>query len=317
MLIVDTGTTDPWFNLAAEEYFFRESDSEVFMVYLNDRSVIIGKHQNPVEEANLKFLRENNIPLIRRISGGGAVYHDKGNLNYTYIRNSPDGKQLNFKEYTRLLISFFNKYDVKAYAGEKNEIRTAGFKISGNAEHVFKNRVLHHGTILFSADLEMMSKCLSVSNAVIESRSVKSNRTNVCNLEGEMKNVSNIRELKSGLIEYVSASNHFSELWSPGEKDIKRIDIIKKEKFSTWEWNFAYGPKFTFINKFLIGDEDAEVELKVSKGIIKECNFTGPPGWKKLESFLPGTRYRYEDIEEIMKENNLFTGAYLIYNFLS
>ncbi|MBS0011794.1 MAG: lipoate--protein ligase, partial [Bacteroidales bacterium] len=276
MLIIDNNITDPWFNIAAEDYLFRNFNSDIFMIYVNSRSVIIGKHQNPAEEVNVKCLREENIPMIRRISGGGTVYHDEGNLNYTYIRNTADGKQIDHVATTAPLISFLVEQGVKAYAGEKNEIRTDGMKISGNAEHVFKNRVLHHGTILYSADLELMSRCLAHTDAVIKSRAVRSNRARVGNLEGRMTGITGISDLKERFLYHISVIFPGSERYKMDENDMREINKIKQEKFITWDWNYAWGPDFSFSKSFKIGFDDATLSLDVSKGVIRRCSLTGP-----------------------------------------
>ena len=317
MLIIETGTTDPWFNLAAEEYFFRKADNDIFILYINDISVIIGKHQNPFEEVNIRFLQEQDIPLIRRISGGGTVYHDPGNLNYTYIRNIPDGKKVDFRKYTQPVITFLNRFAVNAYRGEKNEIRTEGLKISGNAEHVFKNRLLHHGTLLYSADMKLMSECLAAGNAIIESRAVKSNRTDVINLCDIIKQIDNIKDLQKQLFSFVCETNPFAEEYIISSEDRESINKIRNEKFRTWEWNYAYGPEFTFYKEFEIEGLPSSVKLKVAKGIIEECIFNGPSSWKKLEIILPGTRMVFNDIERVLLENNLPADTDHVYNFLS
>ncbi|HDZ41075.1 MAG TPA: lipoate--protein ligase [Bacteroidetes bacterium] len=316
MLIIDNSSTDPWFNIAAEEYLFRNFEAEIFMVYINARSVIIGKHQNPLEEVNARCLRENNIPLIRRISGGGTVYHDEGNMNYTLIRNTEDGKQVNFSEYTKPLVSFLKKEGVDAYKGEKNEIRTGNMKISGNAEHVFKNRVLHHGTLLFSADLGLMSRCLAQAQADISSRAVKSNPGSVANLDGYMENINSVDELKAGFLEYISGLYPDNEYYKLNERDIKQIQALKINKFMTWEWNYAWGPDYTFSKTFRIGEEEANVKLEVSKGIIRACKFSGPGSWEKVETLLPGTRHFYDDIAILLNANMPVSDSDLIYNFI-
>jgi len=316
MLIIDSNNTDPWFNLAAEEYLFRNFSGDIFMLYINSRSAIIGKHQNPAEEVNTRCLRENNIPLVRRISGGGTVYHDEGNLNYTYIRNAADGKQVDFSAYTRPLISFLQEQGIDAYAGEKNEIRIDRMKISGNAEHVFKNRVLHHGTILFSANLELMSRCLERPDAVIRSRAVQSNRTSVCNLQDRMPGIAGISELKERLLDHISLTNPDSEHYKFSGSDIENIEKLRQEKFMTWEWNYGWGPEYTFSKKISIGGNPSDIQLKVSKGIISECKFSGPTPWKKVEYLLLGARHNYDDIARILKDNGLSPDGDLIYNFL-
>ncbi|MEA1886234.1 MAG: lipoate--protein ligase [Bacteroidota bacterium] len=316
MLIIDNNISDPWFNLAAEEYLFKNFTGEVFMVYINTRSVIIGKHQNPLEEINPRCLREENIPVIRRISGGGAVYHDEGNLNYTYISNTAEGKQINFYAYAKPIISFLKKLGIDAYAGEKNEIRTDGLKISGNAEHVFKNRVLHHGTILFSANLELMSRCLEKTDVLITSRAVRSNRDRVCNLENRMRGIRDIAELKRKLLDYISLTEPNSESYVLTENDIENIKKIREEKFRTWEWNYAWGPDYIFSKNFSIGGYQVDLRMEVSKGIIRECKFSGPSSWKKVEYLLRDERHNYDDIARVFTDNGLTSDSDLIYNFL-
>jgi len=316
MLIIDNSSTDPWFNLAAEEYLFREFKADIFMVYINARSVIIGKHQNPLGELNARFLEENNIPLIRRISGGGTVYHDEGNVNYTLIRNTEDGKQVNFSEYTEPVISFLKKEGVDAYRGEKNEIRRGEYKVSGNAEHVFKDRVLHHGTLLFSADLDLMSRCLQQPDAEISSRAVKSNRSSVANLEEYMKGINTVDDLARKLLDHTRTVFTGSKSYALSEEDVENINDLKQNKFMSWEWNYAWGPDYTFSKTFRIGKEEATVWLEVSKGIIRTCKFTGPPEWKKVESLLTGKRHSYDDIANLLNTGMPVADRDLIYNFI-
>lgn len=316
MLIIDNHSTDPWFNLAVEEYLFRNFKEDIFITYVNTRSVIIGKHQNPLEEVNSRYLRENNIPLIRRISGGGTVYHDEGNLNYTIIRNTMDGKQVNFREYTAPVISFLHKEGVDVYAGEKNEIRTGEYKVSGNAEHVFKNRVLHHGTLLFSADLEMMSACLERPAAEINSRAVQSNRATVANLEGYMKGINSAGDLGRKLLDYIRSVFPGSASYELSEADVKNINDLKEDKFRTWEWNYAWGPDYKFSKTFDTEEGRAIINMEISKGIIQSCKISGPGSLSRLESLLPGTRHTFDDVAQALNNNKIFADDDLVYNFI-
>ncbi len=146
-------STDPFFNLAVEEYLLRNRTEDFLVLGINDPSVIIGKHQVAHREADTKFVMENNIPVIRRISGGGTVYHDFGNVNFSFILNSARGTQVDFRKYTLPVIEFLASLKVNAELEGKNDLKVNGLKISGNAEHVYRERVLHHGTLLFNADL--------------------------------------------------------------------------------------------------------------------------------------------------------------------
>ncbi len=316
MLIIDLNNNDPWFNLAAEEYFFSNTDEDVFLVYVNSHCLITGKHQNPAEEVNPRCLRKYNIPLIRRISGGGTVYHDEGNLNYTYIKSIPDGKKVNFSEYNREIIAFLKKHGVDARRGEKNGIRAGKLKISGNAEHVFKNRVLHHGTLLFSADLELMSECLKKGTALIKSRAVQSNPSETGNLKGMLTGIRDVQELKTDLLDHIAGSSTPAVGHALRGSETASINKLKEEKYRTWEWNYAYGPDYTFTNNFHIMDEPAYINMEVSAGVISSCEFSGPPQWSAVESLLPGTRHNYEDISRMLKKNSLSADDDLIFNFL-
>jgi len=174
MLCIRHDITDPYFNLAAEEYFLKESNREFFILYINDPSVIAGKHQNVYAEINLNHVRENNIKVARRISGGGTVWHDHGNLNFSFIREGTDGDMVNFRKYTSPIVDVLLRLGIPAQFKEKNSIVVNNLKISGNAEHIFKNRVLHHGTLLFSSDLTGMSKALTTGQMKYQGRAITS-----------------------------------------------------------------------------------------------------------------------------------------------
>jgi lipoate-protein ligase A len=316
MLIIDLISYDPWFNLAAEEYFFSNTDEDIFIVYVNRPTVITGKHQNPAEEINPRCMWEKKIPLIRRISGGGTVYHDEGNLNYTYIKSIPDGKQVNFSEYTGEIIAFLGKHGLDARRGDRNEIRAGKLKISGNAEHVFKNRVLHHGTLLFSADLELMSGCLKKGTALIRSRAVQSNPAETGNLKGLLTGIRDVQELKTSLLDHIAGNNPPAVKHNLTGSEIRSINKLMEDRYMSWEWNYAYGPAYTFSNNFDIMGEPANIRMEISGGVIRSCQFSGPAPWSAVESLLPGTRHYYEDIARMLKENSLTADDDMIFNFL-
>ena len=154
MLILDSPYTDPRYNIAAEEYLLKETGEDYAFFYINEPSIIIGKHQNAYAEVNLDYVRQNHIKVIRRISGGGTVWHDRGNLNFSFILKGEEGKQVNFRGYAQPVVDFLDELGVEASFGPRNEILVGDLKISGNAEHIHRKRVLHHGTLLFDSDLD-------------------------------------------------------------------------------------------------------------------------------------------------------------------
>lgn len=300
MLAIDTKSKNPYFNLACEEYLFRNFKEEILIIYINSPAVIIGKHQNAYEEVNLRYIREKNIPLIRRISGGGSVYHDKGNINFTFIRNREDGKQVSFIEHTRPVISFLEKQGLSPYVGGKNEIREDGLKFSGNAEHVFKNRVLHHGTILFSSDLSCLKDALKPGTGRYTSRSVQSNRTSVGNLSERLNSFSNAEELKVALENYLPGDIEGVVRYELSNHDNVFIRELIENKYSTEDWNFGYGPDYKFRNTFNHRDVNISIELQVNGGVISECRIEGNTGWERTAAKLTGKKHLYSDITEII-----------------
>ena len=174
MLCIINTNTKPYFNLAAEDYVLRNFKDDCFMLWRNKPSIIIGKHQNTLAEINLEYVKDNNIDVVRRLSGGGAVFHDLGNLNFTFIKNAKDeGSLVDFKKYIQPILEVLQSLGVNAKFEGRNDIMIDGKKISGNAEHVFKRRVLHHGTLLFLSQIADLSKALKVNPLKYQDNGVK------------------------------------------------------------------------------------------------------------------------------------------------
>ena len=189
MFLINLETHDPFFNLALEEVLLKSRQEDYLILYINDPSVIIGKHQAAHREVNTKFITENKIPVIRRISGGGTVFHDRGNLNFTFIRQSEEGKQIDFRKYTKPVIDFLVSLGIDARFEGKNDIKVDGLKISGNAEHVYRNRVLHHGTLLFSSSIHMLKNSIRSDKSCYTTRAVDSNPASVMNLNEKIDKI--------------------------------------------------------------------------------------------------------------------------------
>jgi lipoate-protein ligase A len=315
MLVVDTKSANPFFNLACEEYLFSNFSEEILFLYINSPAIIIGKHQNAYEEVNLKYIKENNLPLIRRISGGGTVYHDEGNLNFTFIRNRLEGKQLSFIEHTRPIIEFFEFYGLSPYVGDKNEIREDGLKFSGNAEHIFKNRVLHHGTILFSSELTNLKDSLKRGSGKYVSRSVQSNRTRVGNLAARLKEFETIDELKIALKEFIVKRGENVETYILNSADTNNISDLANNKYCSEEWNFGYGPEYKFRNSFELGGSYLSIQIDVKGGKIRECSIDGDSNWKETATKMLGRSHILAELNEIIFDNHPDLPRESVYNF--
>lgn len=271
MIFIDRTETNPYFNIAAEEYVLRNYKEDVLMLWESKESVVLGKHQNAFAEINYPYLINSRLPLIRRISGGGTVFHGPGNLNITIIRTSKnDNGLIDFKEFTKPLVDLLSDLGVNAMFEGKNNLTIAGLKFSGNSAHIFKNRVLHHGTILFDADLDTLEKIINVSSTNFEDKAVKSIRANVTNLKDNLPHGFDYLKFKQTLKEYLFNHHHINEVRSFTKLDKNEILRLMQERYRSWDWNFGYSPTFEFHNKIDEDNRKIQCYLKIKKAIIEE-----------------------------------------------
>jgi len=270
-LIIRT-ETDPYFNIAAEEYFLKNFDEEFLMIWQSKPSVIIGKHQNTMGEVNISFAEKNNIPVIRRISGGGTVFHDEGNINYSIITHSENREKLiDFHSSTEPIINFLKSMGLKAEFTGKNNLTIDGKKFSGNSAHVYKNRVLHHGTILFNSNIDILEKVITPPNYNISDKAVKSIRATVTNLSYLIDKEITVKEFKDNLIGFLMTNVSIKGEYFLNSSDKEEIKKLIESKYNTWEWNYGYSPSYTIENSW----DDASIKMVVEKGIIYDVEFNG------------------------------------------
>jgi len=315
MFCINSDTTDPYFNLAIEEILLKNSKEEFLILYVNNPSVIIGKHQSGHREVNTQFITDNNIPVIRRISGGGTVFHDRGNLNYSFIRQSESGKQVDFRKYTQPVIDFLKSVGVEALFEGKSDLKVDGFKISGNAEHVHHNRVLHHGTLLFNTSLDTLRNSIRKNTSCYNSRAVLSNPSSVLNLDGMLSQFHDIYEFRSEMINYFL--KNFSDLvpYTPAQEEFIKAEDLSSSKYKTWEWNWAYGPEYSFQNEFEIGETPHYCSLFIKDGIIQECIISGSDQMRDTSEKLLGCRHMVNALSDVFKSENIHLTEAEIYNF--
>jgi len=305
MFCITPESANPYFNLAVEEILLKNSDKEFLILGINNSSVIIGKHQSAHREVNTSYVFRNNIPVIRRISGGGTVYHDKGNLNFAFIRNSEAGRQIDFRKYTEPVIAFLQSMGVNARFEGKNDIKVNGLKISGNAEHVYRNRVLHHGTLLFNASLENLKDSIRKDYSCYSTRAVDSNPSSVMNLGEVMKNFSDVLQLREAMRNYFYECRIITSEHELSASDIEEAQSLAQSKYATWEWNFAYGPEYHFNNSFLFEGKECSCSLFVKEGIIRECSFRGNDIIINISDKLTGCRHMPYDLRKVFESENI------------
>lgn len=230
---------DAYFNLASEEYLLKQKDGYYFYLWINNPAVIVGTNQNALQEVNLSYTEANGIKVVRRLTGGGAVYHDAGNLCYTVIASFNPNED-NYKKFTAPVIEYLNSIGVPATFSGRNDITVDGKKISGNAQTVFKDRIMHHGTLLFDTDTSVLFAALNPSKLKMESKGIKSVRSRVTNIKDYVKGDMSVEEFKEGLAQKFLKN---CERYAFSATDIKNIEKLVAEKYSRYEWNIGRSPK--------------------------------------------------------------------------
>ncbi len=278
MRIIYNDKLDPRFNLASEEYLLEESETDVFMVWRNEKSVIIGKNQNAYGEINVEFCEKNGIKTVRRLTGGGAVFHDPGNVNFTFITDAEEGEEIDFYPFISRVANALSDFGIRARANGRNDIEAEGFKISGNAQCVYnckngRRKLLHHGTLLFSADMATMAGALRPKSEKLESKGIKSVRsrvTNIKDIEGYC-GPDDPLEFALALCEKCAEGKAVSLTGT----EIAAIEEISERKYSRWEWNFGESPKFSDITSKRFPFGSIEISYTAKKGIIEEAKIQG------------------------------------------
>ena len=280
MIYLQSPSTDAEFNLALEQYVFEEMDrsQEYFMLWQNANAIIIGKNQNTVEEINRKYVEDRGIQVVRRLSCGGAVYHDMGNLNFTFIVNGEDAANMDLHAFCHPIARALQQLGVDAQVNGRNDITIDGRKFSGNSQYVRKGRVMHHGTLMFDSDLSVVSECLKVSRDKIESKGVKSVRSRVTNIrehlpQGKDITLDQFREL---LVRFMEEGSGTMERHTFTEEELRRVEEIRAERYGRWQWNYGYSPRYSLRKERRVeGCGKILISMEVKDGRLEQAEFYG------------------------------------------
>ncbi|MDC7797416.1 lipoate--protein ligase [Bacillus altitudinis] len=312
MLFIDNEQHyDPMINLAIEEYCLKYLDPEetYLLFYINQPSIIIGKNQNTIEEINTKYVEDNGIKVVRRLSGGGAVYHDKGNLNFSFITKDDGDSFHNFKKFTEPVIKALEKLGVKAELSGRNDIMADGRKISGNAQFATRGRIFSHGTLLFDSEIEHVVSALNVKKEKIESKGIKSIRSRVANISELMDQKMTTEEFRKILLSYIFDTNGDLPEYQLTEKDWEKIHEISRDRYQKWEWNYGRSPKFNLQHSKRFPAGSIDLRLEVKKGIIQDCkifgDFFGVGDIADIEKRLIGQQYDRKTISDVLEDMDM------------
>ncbi|HWL13471.1 MAG TPA: lipoate--protein ligase [Ureibacillus sp.] len=309
MYFVDNkGITDPRINLAIEEFVLRNMDIEkddFLLFYINQPSIIIGKNQNTIEEINTDYVEDNGIIVVRRLSGGGAVYHDLNNLNFSFLTKDDGNSFHNYKKFTQPVVDALKKLGVDAELSGRNDILAEGKKVSGNAQYSTRGRMFSHGTLLFKTDVDAVASSLKVKKDKIESKGIKSVRSRVGNISDFLKEPMTIEEFRMEILNSIFGGEEHIQYYELTEEDWKKIHEISESRYQQWEWNYGKSPRFNIQKTHRFPSGGIDIRLEVNKGIIEEIkifgDFFGVGDVADIEKLLVGVKYDRPSIAKALE----------------
>ena len=317
LIYIDNGgRRDPRVNLAIEEHLLRNSRSgeDFFMLYINEPSVIIGRNQNPYEELNLHYIEEHNIHFVRRLSGGGTVYHDLGNLNFSYISDAAKENIGNFRNFTAPIIVALDRLGIKAELGKRNDILVGNYKVSGNAQYIAGKRMVSHGTLLYNTNLAQMEQALKVEHFSLNSKSIKSVRSPVTNISDFLDQPTSIEAFQRYLHKIMLMAQNELPPYLLNSYDWENVDKLVADRYQNWEWNYGRSPDFTVQKQWCSAEGDFRITFLVQRGIITEIQVAGennpPQALSKLQALLVGVPYDERAISEMVKDEEVEFSIY-------
>ncbi|QGX00547.1 lipoate--protein ligase [Streptococcus ruminicola] len=293
---------NPAYNIALEAYAFRElrDEDELFILWINEPTIVIGKHQNAIEEINKAYTDEHRIHVVRRLSGGGAVYHDLNNLNYTIISNKTQEGAFDFKTFSQPVIETLADLGVTASFTGRNDLEIDGKKFCGNAQAYYKGRMMHHGCLLFDVDMTVLGNALQVSKDKIESKGVKSVRARVTNILDELPEKMTVEAFSEQLLNKIKEQYPDMTEYVLSEADLENIQNLANNQFATWDWTYGKSPDYTIKRSVRYPAGKLTSYVKVEKSVITGLkiygDFFGIKNVSDIEEELIGIRYEYQDI---------------------
>ncbi|AHX74910.1 lipoate--protein ligase [Streptococcus agalactiae] len=304
--IVNT-SNDPAYNVALEAYAFQKLTDidEIFILWINEPAIIIGRHQNTIQEINKEFIDKNGIHVVRRLSGGGAVYHDLNNLNYTIISNNTQEGAFDFQTFSKPVIDTLAKLGVKVEFTGRNDLEINGQKFAGNAQAYYKGRMMHHGCLLFDVDMSVLGQALKVSKDKIESKGIKSVRARVTNIVDHLSDKITVQEFSDAILAQMKEEYPEMDEYVLSDAELSEIQAMRDNQFATWDWTYGKAPEYTIERgvRYPAGKITtyANVENSTIKSVKIFGDFFGVKPVDDIEKMLEGVRYDYKDVLAALK----------------
>lgn len=302
---LETHSQNPYYNLAFEEYVLcHRTQGDYLLLWQNDNTIVVGQNQNTEAEINRAFVEQHHINVVRRSTGGGAVYHDLGNLNYSFITDVGDDG-ISIRRFTEPVVAALRSLGLNAEASGRNDILVEGRKVSGTAQRRHGGRILHHGTLLFDANPGMVAGALNVDPEKFRSKSTKSVRSRIGNIRDFLPNDMELPAFWAYLKDALSGGGLTSGALSAGE--LAEVDRLKREKYDTWEWNYGRSPKFDVRCKRYWDGGCLEANVSIANGVITDVRFFGDflsvCGLEELVERLKGVTFRPEDVRAVLNDS--------------
>ena len=301
MHYMETGSTDPAYNLAFEQFVFENCFSGSYVIlWQNDNTIVVGRNQNTLQEINRQFVEEKGIHVVRRMTGGGTVYHDLGNLNYSYI--SDYDENVSMEAFNAPVCSALGKLGLIARSSGRNDITVDEKKVSGVAQRIYKNRILHHGCILFNADTTVLAGALNADPEKFTSKSVKSVSSRVANISDLLETKIGMDEFKDRIRKELIGAGAVN--FSLSEAELDAVEKLAENKYRSWEWNYGHSPEYTFHHKKRFPAGSLEVFLNIKNGYITDAVFFGDfmaqMDHTAASEALKGVRFQKEDVQKAL-----------------
>ena len=304
MLFINSPSHWAPFNIASEEHVLLNFAEDVFLLYRNEPSIIVGRHQNTLAEINRDYVRERSIPVVRRLTGGGTVFHDLGNLNFSFLMNRSADEERGFAKYTAPVLAALRELGVEARLEGRNDLTIKVLKFSGNARAIYRDKVQQHGTILFSSRIADLSAALRVNPRKFRDKAVKSVSQRVTNvsehLSAPLELQDFIRLIRAQVLRLYPQAREYR--FTPADEEA--IAALVRDKYDTWEWNYGRSPRYNHVQAIRCAAGTIEIHTDVHRGLITGMriygDFFGDRDVAELEVALTGVPHRAEDVLRVL-----------------